>query len=332
MLFKETENTKAEEIKKYISVNVSTNYNTIKPYIEVAEREYIKRLLGDDQYEELTDYYYDHALPEERLDTLLEHVQRALINLAYYRGFPLLNVKMSDQGAYRNETEKQKSLFKYQESALWKMFKQDGFNGLDAILEYLEDNIDLFPEFQTSPNYTIFKSNFINTTKTFDDIYSIGGSRLVFLKLRRFMNIIEDSKIIALIGRAFFDELKTQIKEITLTIVNAKAVEFIQKAVAFYSIAQGLVELGINITDNGLVFETREGGDFDYNKDTSVTGDELSNLIASARKNGEMYLGYLKDHLHENIDDYPTYRDSDQYDETNTAHIRDNSNKKTFWT
>jgi len=329
MLFKEENNTNAKEIKQYISVNVSTNYKTLKPYIEVAEREYIKKLLGDDQYEELTDYYAEHVASEERLDDLLEHVQRALINLAYYRGFPILIVKMSEQGAYRNENEKQKSLFKYQEVELRKMFKKDGFNGLDAVLEYLETNIDLFPEFQTSPNYTVFKNNFINKTIDFDNIYAIGASRLVFLKLRRFMNIVEDFKILPLIGRDFFDELKTQIKDNSLTTENSKAVEKIKKAVAFYSIEQGLNEIGVNIIDNGLVFQTREG---DYKKDTSVKGEELSALSKSARENGEKYLEYLKDFLHENIDDYPIYEDSEQYDSTNTTHIRDNTEKKIFWT
>lgn len=333
MLFKESENTNAAEIKQYISVNVSTNYGTLKPYIEIAESEYIKKLLGDDQYDELLDYYEaEDPAPETRLDELLTLVQRALINLAYFRGFPILIVKMSDQGAYRNENDKQKSLFKYQEDALREMFKRDGFNGLDAVLEYLETNIDLFPEFEGSTNYTVFKSNFINTTTEFDDIYNINGSRLVFLKLRRFMNVIEDSKIITLIGRTYFDELKTQIKEHTLTAANTTAVELIQKAVAFYSISQGLSELGVKLTDKGLVFETREGTVNDYKKDTKVGGDDLNALISSSRKNGDMYLSYVKDELHNNIDDYPTYAASDEYDSTNTANIRDNTDKKTYWT
>lgn len=330
MLFKEENNTNAAEIKKHLPVNVSVNFKSLKPHIKVAERKYIKKLLGDDQYEELTDYYDEHHAPEERLDDLLDLVQFALINLAYWWGFPKLNTKFSDQGAYRNETEKQKSLYKYQEVDLRNSFKQDGFNGLDAVLEFLEINISIFPAFEGSSGYAFFKSNFICSTAEFDSIYSIGGSRLVFLKLRRFMNIVEDFKILPFIGRDFYEELKEQLLEGELTSPNGKAVEIIKKAVAFHSMSQGYVELGINIKDNGLVFETSD--DPDYKKTTTVNGLELSALIKSSRENGDRYLEQLKDHLHENIDDYPTYEDSGAYDATNTAHLRDNSNKKTFWT
>jgi hypothetical protein len=274
----------------------------------------------------------DDPAQEDRLDELLALVQKALINLAYYRGFPILSVKMSDKGAYRTESPNEKSLFKYQEVELRQTFKQDGFNGLDAVLEYLEENIDVFPEFRNSANYTIFKSNFINTTTDFDNIYSIGGSRLVFLKIRRFMNIVEDFKILPLIGQAFYTKLKDAIEENNVITEDQRAIDIIKKAVAFLSIDQGLSELGVKLTDNGVVFETREGRFDDLKKDTTVSGDELHTLIKSARVNGDKYLSLLKEFLHANIDDYPLYRDSEQYDDTNTAHIRDNSGKKTFWT
>ncbi len=70
----------------------------------------------------------------------------------------------------------------------------------------------------------------------------------------------------------------------------------------------------------------------DYSKDTPVSGDELSALIKTAQQNGDLYLGYLKDELHNNIDDYPTYEASDSYDSTNIGDIRVNTDKKTFWT
>ena len=157
MLFNEVKNVKAEEIKKFISVNVSTNYGTIRPYIETAEREYILKLLGQEQYDELAEYYESHEASEERLDDLLNLVQKALINLAYYRGFPLLVIKMGDGGAYRNETETQKGLYKYQEKALYRMFKADGFNGLDSLLEYL-----LSPN---SRNQLVFSSSKVDVTR-----------------------------------------------------------------------------------------------------------------------------------------------------------------------
>jgi predicted house-cleaning noncanonical NTP pyrophosphatase (MazG superfamily) len=332
MLFNEVKNPKAEEIKQYISVNVSSNYNTIKPYIETAEAEYIKKLLGDDQYEELVEYYEDHAAAEERLDDLLSLVQKALINLAYFRGFPILIAKIGDGGAYRNENEKQKGLYKYQEVELKNMFKADGFNGLDAVLEYLETNIDLFPLFSASDNYTVFKGSFINTTAEFEDKYSIGGSRIVFLKLKKFIKQAEEFNIIPLIGREYFDELKEQILDNDIDETNVPVIEFIRAAVASHAIARGVTQIGISITDNGIFYQTATGGQFDYKNENLLKPDEVDALFRNARDTGDHYMALLKDFLHENIEDYATYAASSAYDSTNAAHIRDNSNKKTFWT
>ena len=81
MLFKESLNSEAGEIKQYLSVNVSVNYTTIKPHIASCERDYIKKLLGTDMYEDLVDYY-DSGSGETHMDELIPLVQRALIHLS----------------------------------------------------------------------------------------------------------------------------------------------------------------------------------------------------------------------------------------------------------
>jgi hypothetical protein len=331
MFFKEALNTEAGEIKDYISVNVSVNFDTIKPWIEIAEREYIKTLIGDDLYATLLAYYTAGTTSNSYYNNAIKYIQKALINLAYWRGFSLLIVKMGDQGAYRVENDKQKSLYKYQEIALKESFNKEGFNGLDYLLQYLEDNIDEFTDFKSSDNYTVFKGSFINTTKQFDDLYWIGQSRLVFLKLKRFMTRVEDFQVLPLLGRDYFDELKSQIKANTLSAANDAVVDIICKAVAPLSVAEGIHELSVNVTDKGLFFETRTNQYNDYEKQQVVLNEGLNGMLSNARLTGEKYLGYLKDYLHNNIDDYATYAASDEYDDTNTAHIRDNDSKKTFW-
>ena len=68
-----------------------------------------------------------------------------------------------------------------------------------------------------------------------------------------------------------------------------------------------------------------------YSK-SNVIGSNLSELMKNARENGYKYLQILRDFLHSNIADYPTYSASDAYDSDNTGSVRDNDTKKTFWT
>jgi hypothetical protein len=212
------------------------------------------------------------------------------------------------------------------------MFKADGFNGLDSVLEYLENNIELFPLFAESENYTVFKESFINTTAEFEEGYKIGGSRLVFLKLKPFIKQAEDFHIIPLIGRAYFDELKEQILNKDIDEANDIPIDYIRKAVANFAIYRGIHQLGMTITDNGVFYSSDTGDQFDYQNEKPMKPDEIMKLYQEARDTGNGYLALLKDHLHNNIDDYSTYAASASYDSTNAAHIRDNTDKKTFWT
>jgi hypothetical protein len=342
MLFKESLNTKAAEIKQYISVNASIAYKSISPYIESAERDFIKPLLGSDQYQELLSYYDDPSSwdPGEgsasagNLALLLKMVQRPLINIAYWRGFPMLSVNLGDSGAFRTEREGQKPLFQYQEENLKNSFKQDGFNSLDNLLEFLEEKINDFPKFKDSDNYTVFKSKFIRTAPEFNLIYNIGSSRLVFLRLQPFIDQVNDFEIIPALGRSFFDEIKAiMVSGADLLDLQKQLIDLIKKVQAFMSVSRGITELGINITDKGLFFDTTQSTGTNIRNQSVIPDNHLDMLRRNADNTGKAYMQYLLDFLHTNILDFPTYAEFSGYNQgenLNPLH-RDNRNKKTAW-
>ena len=192
MFFKLAENTRAEEIRKYIPVSVATSFSNVSPLIGSAETKYILPLLGQTLYDQVHAYYTTpETLPtgvteanRAKFDILIEHIQRSLINLTYFAGFEFLSVSINDSGFHRQENDTEKSLFKYQEEAIKNQFKDAGFNGLDTMLEYIEANPTVFLLFTASSAYTLRKESIIPSTKIFDDLININGSRLVFLKLK----------------------------------------------------------------------------------------------------------------------------------------------------
>ena len=251
MLFKAENNTKAEEIRKYISVNNTITFASILPYIESAEAKYIKKLLGSLQYAELCMYYEDPLNFNDQpgsetnaidIAKLLPLVQKALINLAFLDGFAILSVNIGDSGAFRKESESQKPLYQYQEENLKNTFRTEGFDTLDTILEYLEGNIDLFPIFQRSDAYTVYKAKFIKTANEFQEVYNISGSRLVFLHLQKYIDLVNDFSILPVLGRSFFDELVSAMTE-GPSEKQADVIKFIQKIQAYLSISKGIASL-----------------------------------------------------------------------------------------
>ncbi|MCX6223262.1 MAG: hypothetical protein NTV01_00665 [Bacteroidia bacterium] len=126
MFFKSTVNTKLEEVKRYIPVSLATTFSNISPFIQSAEINYILPLLGQPLYDLVMAFYMTPSpLPTgitsgtaAKYAILLEHIQRSLINLTYWASFDFMNVLMTDSGFHRQESDTEKSLFKYQEDSL----------------------------------------------------------------------------------------------------------------------------------------------------------------------------------------------------------------------
>ena len=141
------------EIKNFLPIGAGNDLNRLKPHIENAENKFVKPLLGTAMYDELVEFYETEypAEPTEVQEAtllLLTKVQHAVIHLAYFVGFDFLNVSVSDAGFQRIESERTKGLYKYQEDNLKSYFSEAGFNALDDVLVYIENNIAHFNEFK----------------------------------------------------------------------------------------------------------------------------------------------------------------------------------------
>ncbi|MFA6128253.1 MAG: DUF6712 family protein [Bacteroidales bacterium] len=334
MLFKPTLNAKMEEIRKYVPVSAATSFGNISAFIQSSEVSYIIPLLGEELYEQLLAYYTTPTtLPagvttgnKTQFDTLIEYAQRALINLTYYSGFDFINTIMNDAGFHRQESDTEKGLYKYQEDAVKSGFRNNGFNALDTMLGYIESNITTFPNFKTSTNYTLRKSSIIPDTHSFDLIFDISGSRLVFLKLSRFIAQVEDFEISALLGAKLYNLVKTEIvKDIPDGKITA-LIPYLRRAIAYLSVARASFQLGINVTDKGLFFESQASTLLNSAVSTPLTDQQYYLLATKSEKTGNEYLELLRGFLLANATDYPLY-----VSPGGSPFVRDNKTKSTTW-
>jgi hypothetical protein len=342
MLFTESLNSKAEEIRQYISVNSSISFTSLLPYIESAEAKYIKPILGTEQYTELCNYYsdptgWDDVIADPKTESaflanLLKLVQKSLINLAFLDGFPVLSINLGDTGAYRKESENQKSLYQYQEENLKNSLRSEGFDTLDTILEFIEENISDFPIFEASETCTTFRSKFIRTASEFSEIYHIKNSRLVFLHLQSYIDLVMDFDLKPILGRYFIEELQYILSTgADHTDNQAILFNFIKKIQAYLSISKGMASLGVDISYNGAYFHSTASSGNNNKKIDSVKSPDLHHHQQNAANVGYAYIDYMKDFLHANIGDFPTYAAFNAYNQGDELGHRDNTNKKTFW-
>jgi len=320
-----------EDLKNYVSVSIGLEIETLNPYLEQVERDYLKPLIGTDTYDQIA---AGTSSSGGDINELTKITKLAVADLALWKWTDSIGpVSISSKGIQRIESSSMKSAYKYQEVAVIEAFKIGGFNGLDAILEYLEANIDKYPDFENSENYTVFKQYFIRSATDFNKYFFINSSRLVFLKVQSFIQQVEDFDILQLIGQELFDEAKAEYQLNDYTGKNEELVAHIQKAIPPMTIYRGLTELHFNIADKRLFFVSSYS-DASREQRSAVSLNDLQAMARSAQKTAQAYLETIRKYLADNIDDFPLYEDSDAYNEDDSPgpYARDNDDKKTYWT
>jgi hypothetical protein len=329
MFFSNNDDTFITEVQEILPVSVAITRLKIWPYLEQTERKFILPLLERHLFDDL-DKYYNHkdqwtsgsGDDDIRTAELLRLIQIAEINLAYFIGFDLLSVTISDAGfQVPADGQSFKGLYKYKEDNIRKSFETAGYNGLDDVLKYIEDYIEHFPEWEESANFTIRKKAIIKDAETFDLICFINKSRLTFLRLQRYMNEIIDFDIKPLLGT----EWTTLQEELAKEDPAAKyltLVPEIQKPLAFLSCAR-LIEKTGALTDRGLFFEGSNSMSPDGSYKRPAEGDSIVVQASSYKNTGTKYLEALRQYLIANSFTQQGSVDGSVYN-------RDNDLKKTF--
>ncbi len=330
-----------DEVKEYLAVNIGSNIDSILPSIRRAEKKFIIPLLGKEQYEDLLDWYHESSgsvsgsdsgsgsgipLTDQEQQDLLEKVQEPLINLAYLLYIPIGNLQISDSGFGVAETANKKIAAQWRIDDLKESFEDGGNEGLDFLLEFLEDNADTYDLWKGSSAYTVFKQFFINTAKEFSQLYDIRGSRLTFLALTATMKKVEEFQIASVISQPLFDEIKTQIAGELSADNKILLDDHIKPALAHLTVSRAAVDLTVQITEAGIFIKKVE--DEKIQSKAKAPDPNISAVITAARTDGMAYIERMESFLNENADKYPLYKASDLFDDTDNASDNEFDNKK----
>lgn len=358
MLFPDLDTYFTTEVKKILPVSITTDRERLWPFLEAVERKYILPVLGRKLFDELTEFSrHPDIWPAEPLTTdnttgttdfstgttdqdviedsegsgsdkaklteLLRLVRISEINLAYFVGFDLLNISISDLGFRRSESEYQKGLYKYQEEKALNYFKTVGLDGIDDVLTYLEDNLEYFENWEDTEAYTLRAGSVIPSTQVFNGICDISNSRLIFLRLQPFMCDVMDNDISAVLGESVYLALTTELAKQDPEAVYLRLRDQIRKPLAFLSVAH-LIRTTGTLTDKGFYFEQRNSLFPDPEIRTAETNPLNSSVYLHYKASGDKYLNMLRRWL--TLTSFPGYTPT-----TATVYSRDNDDKKTFF-
>lgn len=301
------------DFKKFFpAINKNTDWCTVDPLVEQAEELYIIPYISSEFYDVLETEYQNSG---EIADNIKANVFRQLkVALAYYtmfHGFDTLHTRIGDAGVNENSnvdaTPVRQWVFN---SARWKACIT-GYQYLDMALRNMEKQVEAgntdFDAFKNSEAYTITRDLLISNAITFNQFYNIGKSRKAYIALRPYIRKAEMLHIKPLLCE-LYEEVSSQYKNNTLTTENAALVPYIQRLLAEETILEAMPD--INIVNDGDGWKVVENVHATTISQTNLQ-NMMQQLLSKAELNAAQFKIDLENFLYKNLDNYPTYKNSD---------------------
>lgn len=301
-----------QEIKEHCSiVDLNISVDSLKSYLRKAEQ-YVKECLGTELYNDIVANYPDN-LTADQLE-LMPYIQMPLVNIGLWKWINGGQLQVSDKGVQIDHSGDTKTAFQWQIDNWKEDLDSAGFDGLDELLQYLEDNKATFTTWVADTNaFTINKTFFNADSKSFSKVVNIGDSRRTFKALYPYMEMAHDMEIKPTLGDAFYDELKSALLAGTLTSDQLKLVPMLKKIEAYFAMSKAYGPLRFVANSTGIrVHETLSSIENAATKKAATAIDTQRNA-ASMEEYGKFYLKTLVKYLNDNASTYATWYASDKY-------------------
>lgn len=287
------------------AINQNLNINSLAPWIEMAAQTHIWDWLSQAQWDLLVTAA--DGTPSAEETALLDKVKRTTALLTMYEYAKVGSVQFTEgMGLVRAESDAQKTAFKYQEVDYRQQMLIMGYESLEAMLDFLEDNEADYPTWVASAAYTSNKSLFINTARVFRQYYGKQLSRYVYETIRPIIEEVETFAILKIIGEDQYADLKEGIALKSLTADENTLISYIQKAVVHFTIQEAMARNWVQYQGNRIVqLETLEP----QGTERAGTASGAAFLAKYSHHNllANRHISYLLYYLENNLTTFPLY-------------------------
>lgn len=288
------------------AINANMNPNSLAPWIEMAAQTHIWDWLSKAQWDALVTAVDGSSTSTEQ-DDLLIRLKRTTALLTMYEYAKVGSVQFTEgMGMVRAESDNQKTAFKYQEVDYRKQMLTMGYESLEIMLDFLEDNEDDYPLWQASTAYTRNKALFINTARVFRQYYGKQLSRYVYEIIRPIIEEVETFAILKVIGQDQYDDLKEGIALKSLTADESTLIGLIQKAIVHFTIQEAMERNWVQFEGNRIVqLESLEPQSME--RAGTAAGAGFSTKWSHHQLLASRHISYLLYYLENNLATYPLY-------------------------
>jgi hypothetical protein len=226
-------------------------------------------------------------------NALFDYCNRVTANFAMALYLPFGQVNISDSGFHVVHDSTQQIASQSRTDDLLESFLQAGYEAVDELLKFLEENKDDYEAWKTSSAFTMNRQFFVLGTEDFQQYYDIGGSRRVFVALWPIIRRVEEYYIKPILGATTYEDYKEALRTTGYAALSDSmkfVVDLVRPAVVFLTMSEALADLPLQVRPDGVVsFETRTNTDNSREKKTAD-----ATLLAAKRQRAEQ-IG--RDHL-----------------------------------
>lgn len=265
--------------KKYIPASLLSDFSLIEGQKDIALDTYLKPVLGADLITKLK-----AESPGEAIIALLPYVERPLAFFTYLDLVDTMDLVHTSAGFAVTSNPNMTPASKDRVAKFKAGMERNAYNGLEALLEFLEEKASDYPDWQKSDTYKDIQNHFIDSAKEFDTYVRIGRNRRTFLAMLPHIGDIEIFKIKSIV-KDLFDALLDE----SATDEQKKLLPYIKGAVCNLAMGKALDILSLDITPDGIMLT--------YTLGVNKPSDE-SRIKARQRayiSEGEKYLGKLQE-------------------------------------
>ncbi len=321
-----------EEMKQHASVMISFDFGDVKHHVRRVEADYLIDLIGQTEYDNLQTAFdawvadpEANPLPAEK-SALLEQVRDVIAPLAFWKYLPFAQVKAGQQGLMIMDDGEMRPATDVQVKSFINSMQLDGFASMDRLLRWLETNKATYTDWAASPQFTQFKSTYIQTVVQFEKYVKIGESRRMFRAMYPLLEQTENFKIVPVISQALHNEIKAQILADTVTVENQALLNYIKPAVALHTIAAATEVMACKMDHKGITLMDAEASD--KNATIKAAALKLAQTRTQHQHFATTYITQLRDYLEANASTYPLFEASDQYTPDDPAIYENNDEDK----
>lgn len=295
------------DLKTYLPI-IAADFTPADLASDIAEVDaQIIELISQNQFDELKTDWEAETLTVEQ-EKLLHFVRTIEANLGYAKYQKIGNLKISSTGTFRKETENEPTPYRYQTDTANERFLEKGYNAIEMMLAFLEQNEADYPLWTASNAYTQYKNLLIRNATEFDEYVNINHSRRIFLRMKNILKETETFEIKKFIGKSLYDAIKSDLENV----LYAEILSFLKAALAHFSWAKALRILPLNPTSQGY-FSLEFTGEQANSEKKQTPLPFVQTAIDDNLMMGKAYLQEAADYLNMNISDFPSFTESAAY-------------------